>query len=122
MAWFRIEDSFHSHPKVKRAGNAAIGLWVRCGTWSASYETDGFVPIDVAQGKDGFGSQREVEALVRAHLWVPSDGGMLIPDFLEYNQSKAEGVERRKRDAERKRLAREKADRATNGQFVPRAK
>lgn len=115
MAWFRIEDSFHSHPKVKLAGNAAVGLWVRCGTWSASYETDGIVPMDVVAD---FGKQREIEALVRAHLWVPSDEGMLIPDFLEYNQSKAEGVDRRKRDAERKRLAREKADRASNGQFI----
>jgi hypothetical protein len=46
MPWFRLEDSFHNHPKVHQAGNAAIGLWVRCGTYSAQYLTDGHVPTD----------------------------------------------------------------------------
>jgi hypothetical protein len=114
MAWFRIEDSFHSHPKVKLAGNAAVGLWVRCGTWSAQYLTDGLVPTHIV---GDLGKPREIEALVKARLWVPSDDGMLIPDFLDYNQSKGEVEARRKRDADRKRADREKPERGTNGQY-----
>lgn len=117
MSWFRIEDSFHSHPKVAQAGNAAVGLWVRCGTWSAQYLTDGTVPMNVI---DSFGRQREVEALVAARLWVPTDEAMLMPDFLEYNPSRADVQRRRKDDAERKQAERRNVDRSDNGQYISR--
>lgn len=103
MAWFRLESSFHSHPKVERAGNTAIGLWVRCATWSANYKEDGRVPLEKART---FGSRREIDRLVDARLWVPTAEGLLIPDFLQYNPSKDEEEERLRTDAERKRLAR----------------
>ena len=47
MSWFRIDDRFHSHPKVLRAGNAAVGLWVRCGAYSTDYGTDGLVLAEI---------------------------------------------------------------------------
>jgi hypothetical protein len=100
MPWFRLDESFHSHPKVQQAGNAAVGLWTRCGTWSAQYLTDGVIPPDVYAH---YGRTSEVERLVAAHLWVPTSGGMLMPDYLDYNPSKADVVQRRKEDAERKR-------------------
>lgn len=115
MAWFRIEDSFHSHPKVKLAGNAATGLWVRCGSWSAQYLTDGHVPLHVVAD---FGKPREIDALVAARLWVPEDDCMLMPDFLDYNQSKDDVDKRRRRDADRKRAERENVDRGSDGKFT----
>ena len=117
MPWFRIDDQFHSHPKVLRAGNAAVGLWVRCGTYCAGYGTDGLVPAEVVSR---FGAAREVSALVESRLWVACDEGMLIPDFLDYNVSRAEDDMRRKRDAERKRVERGNVDRAGNGQYLSR--
>jgi len=117
MAWFRVDDQFHSHPKVMRAGNAAVGLWVRCGAYCAGYGLDGMVPNEII-GK--YGNGREVDALVTTRLWVPTDDGMLIPDFLQYNVSKAEDEERRKRDAERKRAWRERVERNGNGQYESR--
>jgi hypothetical protein len=117
MAWFRLDDKFHAHPKVMRAGNAAVGLWVRCGTYSAGYGGDGCVPAEIIAK---YGDRREVAALVAARLWVPCDDGMLIPDFLQYNPSKAEDDERRRRDAERKRVGRGNVDRGRNGQYVSR--
>ena len=117
MSWFRIDDRFHSHPKVLRAGNAAVGLWVRCGAYSTDYGTDGLVPAEIVAR---FGAAREVSALVDARLWVPTDDGMLIPDFLDYNSSRAERDERLKRDAERKRVERGNVDRGGNGQYLSR--
>ena len=117
MAWFRLEDSFHSHPKVLRAGNAATGLWVRCGTYSAEHLLDGFVPTEVITR---FGRKAETRALIDAHLWVETDGGMLVPDFLEYNPAALVVKERRKRDAERKRRERENVDRGSDGKFIAR--
>lgn len=121
MSWFRLEDSFHAHPKVKRAGNGAVGLWVRCGTWSAQYETDGVIPPEVYAGRPGYGSPREIEALVSARLWIPTDDGMLMPDYLDYNPSKADNDQRRKVDAERKRRGRNGVDRdPVTGQWAER--
>ena len=100
MAWFRLEDSFHHHPKVMRAGNAAVGLWVRCGTYSSQYLTDGFIPDEIIAT---YGRTREIQAAVTSRLWIPTEGGMLIPDYLDYNPSAEQVKQRRKEDAERKR-------------------
>jgi hypothetical protein len=117
MPWFRIDDTFADHPKVTSAGNAAAGLWVRCGTYSSRFLLDGHIPSDVARG---YGSRREIERLVLARLWVPDDDGYVMPDFLDYNPS-AEAVKlARKRDAEKKRRQRENVDRDTNGLFMSR--
>jgi hypothetical protein len=105
MPWFRVEDSFHGHPKVTDAGNAAVGLWVRCGTYSAQWLTDGYIPARVARG---FGSRREIEALLGSRLWVPADGGYLMPDYLDYNPSAEQVKLERKRAAERQRRQRER--------------
>ena len=48
MPWFTVDDSFYDNPKVRRAGNAAAGLWLRCGTYSARYLLDGRIPADIA--------------------------------------------------------------------------
>jgi hypothetical protein len=118
MPWFRLEDSFYNHPKVRRAGNAGAGLWVRCGTWSAAYLTDGHVPLEVAQD---FGTRREIAALTAARLWVPVDDELVIADWLDYQPSALEIKERRKRDAERKRRGREAVDRdSATGQWASR--
>jgi len=113
MPWFRLEDSFHQHPKVVRAGNAAVGLWVRCGTYSAQYLTEGIVPTEVA---NTFGRRREIEALVTSRLWVEHEKGFLMPDFLDYNPS-AEQVETARAAArERQRRAREAAAKRRDGE------
>ena len=121
MPWFRVEDSFHGHPKVTDAGNAAVGLWVRCGTYSAQWLTDGFVTIKIAKG---YGNRREVEQLLASRLWVPADDGYLMPDFLDYNPSAQQVKLERKRAAERQRRKRElgysAVDHDDDGRFLSR--
>jgi hypothetical protein len=95
MPWFRLEDSFYDNPKVSRAGNAAIGLWVRCATWSARHLTDGHIPVDIMRG---FGRPTEAAKLETVGMWTLVEGEYLIPDWLEYNPSAAE-VKRRRSDA-----------------------
>ena len=91
------------------AGNAATGLWVRCGTWSSSYLTDGFIPMDIVRS---MGRRADIERAITARLWVPTDEGMLMPDYLDYNPSRGDVERRRKDDSERKRrVARERRPR-----------
>ena len=88
MPWFRLDDGFHHHPKVRHAGNCAVGLWVRCATYSAQYLTDGHIDTDVANST---ATDREIDRLTAAHLWIPDDNGFLIPDYLDYNPSAEAG-------------------------------
>lgn len=107
MPWFRLDDSFDSHPKVMAAGNEAVGLFVRCGTYCARHLTDGFIPENIALL---YGSPELVETLVRTKLWRRARGGWRMPDYLAYNPSaqtvdneRAAKTERQKRWREAKR-------------------
>jgi len=103
VTWFRIDDGFGDHPKVIRAGNAAVGLWVRCGAWSSKHLTDGHIPPEIYAA---YGRTAEIERLVSARLWQVDDSGMWMPDYLDYNPSRADVMDRRKADRERKRQGR----------------
>jgi hypothetical protein len=111
MPWFKIDDSFHGHPKVERAGNAAVGLWVRCGSWSSQYLTDGHIPPDVARR---YGRTAEVDRLIDSEMWTVNDNGFWMPDYLEYNPS-AEQVRTERANA-RERQARRRRD--EHGKFA----
>src|SRR5258708_24848920 len=103
MPWFRLDDSFHSHPKVIAAGNEAIGLYVRCGTHAAEHLTDGFVGKDVVLL---YGSRALADALVRTGLWHRARNGWTIHDYLDYNPSREDVERERKQAAERQRRRR----------------
>ncbi len=104
MPWFRLDDSFHSHPKVIAAGNEAIGLYVRCGTYAAEHLTDGFIPEHVALL---YGSAALADKLVRTKLWRRARGGWRMPDYLDYNPSKESVQAERKINARRQALFRD---------------
>ena len=103
MPWFRLDDGFHNHPKVARAGNAAVGLWVRCATYSAHYLTDGRIPNQVVRK---YGSAFQERSLNDAGLWIPTDQGFIIPDYLEYNPSAEQVQEERKKARARQQRSR----------------
>jgi hypothetical protein len=104
MPWFRLDDSFHSHPKVIAAGNEAVGLFVRCGAYCAQHLTDGFVPEQVMLL---YGSRELADALVRAKLVRRVRGGWQIPDYLDYNPSAQTVDNERKAKTERQKRWRE---------------
>src|SRR5215469_2418786 len=114
MPWFRLDDTFHSHPKILAAGNEATGLYVRCGTYAAQHLTDGFIPENTAllygaskirsRGDDATpGTETLAETLVRVKLWRRVRGGWRMPDYLDYNPSKQAVDKERKAAAERQR-------------------
>jgi hypothetical protein len=104
VPWFRLDDSFHSHPKVIAAGNEAIGLYVRSGTYAAEHLTDGFVSKDIALL---YGDETLAGALVRVKLWHRARGGWTIHDYLDYNPSREDVERERKQAAERQRRRRD---------------
>lgn len=108
MPYFRIDDQMHGHPKARRAGLAALGLWGMAGSHSMAYKTDGFVPSwFVALWKGG---PRAAETLVAVGLWAEAerDGetGYQFHDWHDYQPS-AEEIERdRERARQRQRESR----------------
>ncbi|MFE3326846.1 mucin-2 [Streptomyces sp. NPDC059176] len=107
MPWFKIDDKAHSHPKLIKAGNAALGLWLRCGSYAAQHLTEGIVPGVVAQL---YGTAPQAKKLIAAGLWhehghncdrcpQPPAGDYVVHDFLEDGRN----TSRAKYEAEKKK-------------------
>lgn len=91
MTWFKIDDQFHDHGKVRRIDYdcAAIGLWTLAGSWAGGSKTDGFVPQSILR-RWSPQWRKHAATLVRAGLWEPSevDGevGWVFHDWAEYQE------------------------------------
>ena len=86
MSWFRVDDKFAFHAKAVRAGNTAIGVWVRLGAWSSDQLTDGKLPGEIAkviQGPDA-GS---LDRLCEVGLLEREGEDYAMHDFLDWNPS-----------------------------------
>ncbi|MFF1483102.1 hypothetical protein ACIGZH_01835 [Streptomyces sp. NPDC058319] len=122
MSWFAVDDNAWSHPKLVAAGNAALGLWLRCAAYAAQHLTDGIVPGVVV--KMCKGSPAQVRRLVAAGLWhehghtcphpqcqQPEPGDYYMHDYLApYNPSRREVQARRDREADKKRRYRARGE------------
>jgi hypothetical protein len=106
MPWFNVDDGFAFHRKTVRAGNAALGLWVRAGSWCAQQLTDGHVPAEMVEV---LGTQAQANRLVSAGLWFQVEDGYQFHEWTDSgrNPSRSEVLLRRKKEAEKKARARE---------------
>jgi hypothetical protein len=105
MTWFKVDDLLCNNQKAIAAG-PALALWVLAGAWSSNQLTEGFIPKQIARK---YGTQNQIDRLIKAGLWEVADGGFQMPHFLEYNPSKMQVKADRDAAAERQRRAREKA-------------
>ncbi|MGW6745034.1 mucin-2 [Streptomyces sp. NPDC055025] len=127
MTWFKVDDTAHAHPKLLKAGNAALGLWMRAGAYAAQHLTEGVVPGVVVQL---YGTAPQARKLVASGLWhacghtctrceQPPTGDYIMHDFLVYNPARARVESERSAAAERQKRAREKAAEQRNQQRNP---
>lgn len=91
MTWFKVDDSFHSHPKVLATSPAALGLWVVAGAWSSANLTEGFVP-DHALPRLLPGAEPLAGELVANGLWRRERGGHRFHDWIAYNPTRSEAT------------------------------
>lgn len=111
MPWFKVDDALAFHMKALAAGNPALGLWVRAGSWSMQQLSDGFVPASMVTALGG--GHKDAKALTQAGLWHQVDGGFQFHDWAEYQPTRAE-VEA-ERVATRERVKKHRAKQASNG-------
>ena len=97
MPYLNLDDKFCFHRKTVAAGNAAMGLWARCGSWSAGEKQDGFVPENIAKS---VGKPAEIRRLVEVGLWERIDGGYQMHDYSDHNMTAAEWTELSRKRAE----------------------
>ena len=93
MTYFKVDDHFHSHPKILTLGLDAIGLWTLAGSWSGEQLTDGFIPSSLIARLGG--TEAMAQALVDAGLWEVINGGFMFHDWDAHNQTKAQVIESR---------------------------
>jgi hypothetical protein len=113
MTWFKMDDQFPNHPKVRRAGDAAGWLFVCSGCYCAQYLTDGMVPKVVVGSLTGMKPAhvaRAIERLIDVELWLEHEDYYEVNNYLEFNPSREkvendrrEAAERRARGTERSR-------------------
>ncbi|RAV34740.1 hypothetical protein [Corynebacterium heidelbergense] len=118
MAWFKVDDGFYDHPKVSTLPNAAVGLWVKAGSWCGRYETDGVIPATQVRALKGTSSQ--VSALIRSGLWVQieTDSGAkayAFRDWNDYQPTREQREKEREEWAEKKRKQRERKEAYQHG-------
>ena len=119
MPWFKVDDTLHSHPKTRKSGLEAIGLWSVAGSYCMAYKTDGFVPSwFVTSWPRG---QRLADSLVKSGQWEigEKDGepGWYFHDFHDYQPTSDEIEAGREyaRERQRKRRARLRETRQESG-------
>jgi len=107
MTWFRVDDRLPDHRKTRRAGTAAMGLWVLAGAWSSGHLTDGWVPREVALR---YGTTRMAGRLVESELWVAGEvegePGWWFHEWTEHQPTREQVQLRRKADAKRQQKRR----------------
>lgn len=135
MTWVKTDDGAPEHMKLRGAGTAAFALWNAGLAFCNRNLTDGrieeFLVPDVWRPiGEKFNHRAAAENLVLAVLWhragetcvsklCPANaevaarlepiGGFVVHDYFEYQKSKAEILEDRKKGADRVRRHREKA-------------
>lgn len=100
IPWFKVDDNLAFHAKTMLAGNAAMGLWVRAGSWASQQLTDGHIPSHIVAA---LGTQSQASKLVSAGLWDVSADGFQFHQWTE-RQPKSDAV-RAERFAARERMA-----------------
>lgn len=105
MPWAKLDDQLWAKPKVIAAGNEATGAYCRMLSYCGAQLTDGHVTEDIA----GFIARAPVLDTLLEHTFVAQtpEGGLLIPDYLDFNPSKKQ-VEKERAEA-RKRMKRVRA-------------
>lgn len=115
MTWFRIDDTWGSHPKVIEAGLRGRMLWLYGGLHCAQHLTDGIIRKSVLKQ---LAAAAEVPAttaavLVQVGLWTDEGDHYRMNDYLDYQPSREQVEKERERWAKSKRKSRESRKEST---------
>lgn len=102
MAWFKVDDQLAFHQKTMMAGNEAMGLWVRAGSWSSGQFTGGFIPEATAHA---MANEEICHRLAMAGLWDSVEGGYQFHDWDDFQPDAHEARVKKAATSEKRRIA-----------------
>jgi hypothetical protein len=105
IPWFKVDDTLAFHMKTVKAGNAAMGLWVRAGSWSMQTLSDGYIPDEIAAQ---LGTAPQAKRLVEVGLWDRLTQGYGFHEWEQRQPTKVQVHADRADSAERQRASRER--------------
>lgn len=113
MSWGRFDDRARENLKVRRAGTEAFALWTAAILWCCEHATDGRVPKELLPDVwrpigESFDHAAVARVCVENRLFVDDGDAYLVHDFLEFNPSKAEQEDKKRKAAERARRHRKR--------------
>jgi hypothetical protein len=95
VSWVKLDDRFHCHRKVRKAGLEAVGLHARALSYTAAEDLQGHVEAGWVEEAAGKRAGKLTAALVDVGLWETNgDGGWIIHDYLAFNPSSEERADK----------------------------
>jgi len=88
-----VDDGFDTWPETIRAGSAAAGLYVRCGSWIARNTADGLIPAEVATM---YGTPEWIRKLLDVGLWEAEGTGYRDVRYFRMGNPTADTVQARR--------------------------
>jgi general stress protein YciG len=125
MTWAKVDDTLHSHRKIRAAGLEAMGLWLVAMSYCAAHLTDGVLTTEEVTHLSGskLKGTKLAARLVEARLWDIQPEGWMFHDWAHYQPTReqvladrARKVEAGKRGGQASAQARASGIRSTTGQ------
>ena len=113
MPWFKVDDNLAFHRKTVAAGNTAMGLWVRAGSWSAGQLTDGYIPEHMVRTLGGRAA--DARRLVEVGLWHDTEDGYQFHQWNEGDRQPSRTDVEQRRAEWRARKAKSRAQQEATG-------
>jgi hypothetical protein len=116
MVWFRLDDQWLMHPKIRAAGKDGRALWIAGGLHCASHLTDGRIDkitADLLAKMAEVPAKTSAKSLVAAGLWIDHGTHYEMHDYLEYQPARETVEKERAATKERVRAYRNRK----SGQF-----
>lgn len=99
MSWVKVDDQMPRHPKLLSLGRDRLvcqGVWLDGMCYASGYLTDGFIPCAALER----GTEKYANKLVSVGLWERVEGGYRIHDYHEYQPTRIDALELRRKRAE----------------------
>lgn len=102
MPWVQLDDGYAEHPKIDSLSDGAFRLHTAAICYANRYQTDGIIPAEKAPRLMPRFRKTYIQELVDRMLWHDIGDGAAyeIHDFLDWNRSREQIAEDKKRASE----------------------
>ena len=106
-----LQTAILTSPKFSDLSHGAFRLWITALMWSRGHLSDGFLPVESVRRMFPRCLQyvKELTIPAKTHmspLWEVVDGGYVIHDYADWQDTKGDVQEKRRKWREKKRLSR----------------